>query len=160
MQKATFFIVGGLLIAGFSMAAALFYRLSQSAVPVFALSKTRPSMVEEIQGLHRLETAIFTVDKAPVSSGQVVAGVDFSLLISDQVQLLNGVLLISLPAPEIFFVSTDSMETDQRSILLTACENGILDQAAEGARKQVIALATGLGYSNIRVEMPPGECVL
>jgi hypothetical protein len=89
---------------------------------------------------------------------------------------------MNLPAPEILVSTIDNNQTkvyDRKvgfltkgnkdleaearqkaleSITQAACEGKILDQAGENAKKQMTVLLSGLGFTNVTVNIPQGTC--
>ncbi|HUS15977.1 MAG TPA: DUF4230 domain-containing protein, partial [Chloroflexia bacterium] len=88
-----------------------------------------PSVVQQIQGLSRLETARYTLDKVVtaessnggipftgdkilfVARGDVIAGVDLGKLRDSDVQVVSNTVTIRLPAAEIFSSRLDNAKS-------------------------------------------------
>jgi len=89
------------------------------------------TIIREVQGLSRLETASYSVEKVItaesgqgaleflfgdrlilVAHGQVIAGVDLSQLTEDDIVVgENGTVVMMLPAPEILVVNLDNQKS-------------------------------------------------
>ncbi|MBN1485482.1 MAG: DUF4230 domain-containing protein [Chloroflexia bacterium] len=153
-----------------------------------------PPALEQVRSLARLETTSYFLSTVVeverpasgwpwteqrlllVAHGQVVAGVDLSLLQEEQVQVVGGRVMVRLPEAEVFHVFLDedetyvydykkglfarydvSLESQARSKALeefrrTALENGILEEARRQAEWEVQRLLLMLGYE--QVEFP------
>jgi len=108
-----------------------------------------------------------------VAHGYVIAGVDLSRLESDQLQLEDGVLFVTLPEAEVFVATLDNdnsyvydretgilrksdqdLETTARQVAeqeieSAALEDGILDQAQQNAEVYLERLLNTLGYDEV-----------
>jgi hypothetical protein len=150
------------------------------------------TIIREVQSLARLETIQYSVEKVItaeinqgvfgplfgdrllfVAHGYVIAGVDLSQLESDQLQLEDGVLFVTLPEAEIFVATLDNdnsyvydretgilrksdqdLETSARHIAeqeieKAALEDGILAQAQQNAEVYLERLLNTLGYEQV-----------
>ena len=160
------------------------------------------AVVTEIQKLSRLETASYTIEKVIdagtqgnafqellfgdkillIANGQVIAGIDFSQVSADNIQINGSTIIFTSPPPSIFFTRLDNestrvydrstgllsrgetdLETTARAqaeivIRQAACDAGILDTAEENARKQLNSLFTALGFTAVTVNIPKGSC--
>ncbi|MBP9691038.1 DUF4230 domain-containing protein [Candidatus Woesebacteria bacterium] len=120
------------------------------------------SVITQIQKLHRLETAQFTIETIIeagakderfggilfgdklllIANGQVVAGVDFASVTEENITIDDSQLSISLPATEIFSVNLDSTKTrvyDRQQGLLSKADKDLENEArvaAEGKIRQ------------------------
>ncbi len=123
-----------------------------------------------------------------IASGDVVAGVDLSKLQASDVTISpdgNGVTVI-LPASEIFSarlnndrtkvydrdvrvvtqlfggqnpdLETEARREAERQILAAACENGIMQRAADDARRSMEQFLRLLEFDSITVVATPGPC--
>ncbi len=190
----TFFIV--IIIIGIFE----FYTLFSK--PKTEVNLSQSSVVLDMQSLNRLETASFTIEKIIeagtqgnvfqnilygdkillIAHAEIIAGIDFSKLKTEDVEIKNGVLSILLPAPEILVSTLDNTKTrvyDRRSGLLTngdkdlesearakaeqsirqsACEGGILVVASENATKQVTTIFQTAGFESVTVTTRTGVC--
>lgn len=161
--------------------------------PTLALEDLGPTVVQRIQALSRLETVSFHEQQVLeaekrwgrlprwlkgdrllfVAQGEVVAGVDLSVLRDEDVRLEGGRVYLRLPEPKVFAVRLDSrgsrvhsrstgwlndadpqLESDVRRraeelLLARAREAGILDQARDNARKAVGRLVAQLGVEDV-----------
>ena len=160
------------------------------------------AVVTEIQKLSRLETASYTIEKVIdagtqgnafqellfgdkillIANGQVIAGIDFSQVSADNIQINGSTIIFTSPPPSIVFTRLDNestrvydrstgllsrgetdLETTARAqaeivIRQAACDAGILDTAEENARKQLNSLFTALGFTAVTVNIPKGSC--
>jgi hypothetical protein len=150
------------------------------------------TIVHKINTLARLETIQYTLEKIItaevgqevfgklfgdqlllVAHGEVIAGVDLSQLLVEDVNLEDGLLRIKLPEAEIFVVRLDNqksyiydrqtgiftkgdkdLETQARQaaekeILETAIEDGILEQARINAEAYLLRFLNSLGFQAI-----------
>lgn len=116
-----------------------------------------------------------------VAHGDAVAGVDLEMLDEDAVKVSGQKVTVKLPAPILFWVRLNNSETtvydrstgifsrpdkdleaDARvaaegSIKTAACEAGILDRAGASAERQIKALLSALGFTEVTVEMATPE---
>lgn len=117
-----------------------------------------------------------------IANGQVVAGFDFSKVGDKDITVDGAKITANLPAPMILFTRLDNsktrvydrstgilskgerdLESEARaqaeiSIRQAACDGGILDAAEENGRKQMTALFASLGFQDITVNIPKGQC--
>lgn len=117
-----------------------------------------------------------------IAHGSVIAGFDLSKLNEQDIEINGEELKLQLPPPEILVTRLDSEQTrvyDRQQGLLTkgdpnlesearkeaekvirdaACNGGILDEASENARNQLITLFNGLGFTSVEIEIPEGKC--
>lgn len=117
-----------------------------------------------------------------IAHGQVVAGFDLSKLTENDITISNTVIEITLPQPEIFFVRLDSEQSrvyDRDQGLLTrgdkdlesaarleaentirqaACESGILTEATDSGRKQLVTILRSFGFEEVTINVPVGNC--
>lgn len=150
------------------------------------------TIIHEVRALARLETIQYTVEKvitAEVSSdvfaflnedrlllvahGAVIAGVDLSKLEPDDLWLEEGVLMIRLPAAEVFITALDNEKTyvferdtsilrqsdpnletlarqsAEQEIEKAAIEDGILDLARQNAESFLSSFLRSLGYPEV-----------
>lgn len=117
-----------------------------------------------------------------IAHGQVIAGFDLSQISEKDIEVEGSVLRIVLPKPQILVATLDNtqtkvydrqkgllnpgekdLETNARkaaedSIRQAACDGGILTQASDNARKQLTSLFTALGFIQISIDIPEGDC--
>ncbi len=154
------------------------------------------SVVERIQRLQRMETVVYNMDKIVsggrsnlilpdfltgdrmlmVVHGQVVAGIDFTLLRSSDVQISGKNLRVHLPNARVLLTRLDNsrtrvysrrtgllvpvdpnLETEIRQeaegeLLEEAVKGGILIKAHENARTTLTSLLLGLGFEKVEVD--------
>lgn len=129
-------------------------------------------------------TDVFFGDKILlIAHGEVVAGVDLGKLDGSRVTVGDdNSISVALPPSEVFMARLDNdktrvydrdrgllsrgdarLETKARqaaeaSILNAACEQGILERAANEARTQVESLLRLLEFSRVTVTAPAGTC--
>jgi len=150
------------------------------------------TIIREVQSLARLETIQYSVEKVItaevnqgvlgplfgdrllfVAHGYVIAGVDLSKLESNQLQLEDGVLFVTLPEAEVFVATLDNdnsyvydretgilrksaqdLETTARQVAeqeieSAALKDGILEQAQQNAEVYLERLFNTLGYDQV-----------
>ncbi len=153
------------------------------------------TIVHEVRSLARLETIQYSVEKVItaesgqgafgflfgdrllfVAHGTVIAGVDLEKLTPGDMRVEEGVLVISLPEPEVFIASlsnedsyiyerdtgiltrgnqlleTEARQAAEAEILNAALEDGILDQARVNAESYLLRLLLNLGYPDVIFE--------
>lgn len=117
-----------------------------------------------------------------IAHGQVVAGFDLSQLSEDSIIISDKNLTLTLPPPQILSSRLDNVQTrvydrrqgilnkgDQnlesearqaaeKSITEAACAGNILNEAADGGRKQLTTLFQALGFTTVLIEIPTGSC--
>ena len=171
---------------------ALSTQVSQLMNPTPTVIPDPVTIIREVQSLARLETIQYSVEKVItaeinqgvlgplfgdrllfVAHGYVIAGVDLSQLGSEQLQLEDGILFVSLPEAEIFVATLDNensyvydretgilrksdrdLETAARQIAeqeieRAALEDGILEQAQQNAEVYLERLLNTLGYQEV-----------
>lgn len=99
--------------------------------PSVRVDTSRPSVIQEIKELQRLETAQFTLEKIIeaktegnvfqevlygdkillIAHGKVIAGVDLSTLSEGDVTIEENKITLKLPAAEIFLTNLDESQT-------------------------------------------------
>ncbi len=99
------------------------------------------TLIRDIRSLARLETIQFTVEKVItaesnqgvwgklfgdklilVARGRVIAGIDLSKVGADDLELRDGILILSMPEPEVFVTALDNKKSyvyDRDTGLLT-----------------------------------------
>mgnify|MGYP000927955815 FL=1 len=150
------------------------------------------TIIHDVRALARLETIQYTVEKvitAEISSeafaflnedklllvahGAVIAGVDLSKLEPDDMWLEGGVLMIRLPAAEVFIATLDNEKTyvferdtsilrqsdpnletlarqsAEQEIEKAAIEDGILETARQNAESFLSSFLRSLGYPEV-----------
>jgi hypothetical protein len=117
-----------------------------------------------------------------IAHGDVIGGVDLSKVGPNDVKVEGTRLTVRLPAPEVLSTRLDNAETRvydrtqgifarsdkdlesdarraaEEAIRDAACKAGVLDAAAQNARKQLMALFTALGFVDVTLDVPPGSC--
>lgn len=117
-----------------------------------------------------------------IAHGQVIAGFDLSQISDSDIEVNGTSLSITLPKPQILVSTLDNTQTKvydrqkgllnpgekdlesrarqaaEESIRKAACDGGILTQASDNARKQLTSLFAALGFTQISVDIPQGEC--
>ncbi len=159
-----------------------------------------PDVVEKIQRLNRLETVTYSLDTVVESHesnpilpdvlagdrllmivhGQTIAGIDFSKLKPESVQLTEGrdgrSIKLTLPPSEIFLTAIDNaksrvyardtgvfvgadpnLETATRTraqgeLQQAALSDGILDAASRNARETTRAMLRELGFTHVELQ--------
>ena len=168
----------------------------------YRIDVNQTAVIKEMRELSKFETASFTIEKIIeagtnnnafgdflfgdqvllVAHGEVVAGLDLSMLKDDAIKIKDKEIRAELPAPEILYVRIDNHQTrvyDRKQGILTkgdkdlesearqaaeeeirkaACQANILDQASGNARKQLTALFNTLGFTKIILVIPEASC--
>jgi hypothetical protein len=134
-----------------------------------SIDESRPSVVDRIQRLQRLETVVYTMDKVVIGAkenpvfpdflagdrlllmvhGEVVAGIDFSNLNPGDVKVDGKRVRLHLPAAQVFRTRIDSAKTRvysrQTGFLVPTDPNLESQVRQEGERQlQEGALADGI----------------
>ena len=159
-----------------------------------------PDVVEKIQRLSRLETVVYSLDtvienkeSSPlfpdalagdrllmIVHGQTIAGIDFSKLKPEGVQITEGhgsrSIRLTMPSSEVFLTTIDNARTRvyarntglfvaadpnletvtrtkaQGELQQAALNDGVLDAASKNARETVRAMLEGLGFSHVELQ--------
>jgi len=185
--------VGWLLLSRNSGRALLSHLFSAVTGRTVSIDVSQPTVVDRIQRLQRLETVVYTVDKLVGGAkenpllpdflagdrllmmvhGEVVAGIDFSNLKTNDVTVEGKQVHLHLPAAQVFstrldsaktrvysrqtglLVSTDpDLETQvrqeaERQMQQAALADGILRTAQRNAASTITSLLQGLGFEKI-----------
>ena len=150
------------------------------------------TIIHQVRALARLETIQYTVEKVItaeigsgafeflnkdrlllVAHGTVIAGVDLEKLTPEDLRLDGSVLMVRLPAAEIFIATLDNdksyiferetsilrqsdpnletlaRQSAEQEIKKAAIEDGILDIAQQNAESYLIRFFMALGYSDV-----------
>jgi len=133
-----------------------------------SIDTTRPTVVDRIQRLSRLETVVYTMDKIVSGSkenailpdflagdrllmlvhGEVVAGIDFATLKPDDVQISGREIHIHLPAAQVFSTRLDSDKTrvySRQTGLLVPTDPNLETQVRQESERQIEQAALGGG---------------
>jgi len=154
------------------------------------------SVIERIQRLQRMETVVFNMDKIVTGEkdnpilpdflagdrllmivhGQVVAGIDFSRLKSEDIKIHDKEVRIHLPNPQILMTRLDNSRTKVYSrstgllvrvdpnlesqvrqeaegeLLQEAAQGGIIANARDNARATMTTLLLGMGFEKVEVD--------
>lgn len=125
---------------------------------------TREGVLTQIQNLNRLESTAFHIDTIVktekkgnwyalwqdaqtglfMAQGRVIAGLDLNKLTADNVNVVDGKVIISLPPVEILDVNLDSIEVydiKTGSLGLHPVDKSVFAAVQEQAKKQVLASA-------------------
>jgi Protein of unknown function (DUF4230) len=161
-----------------------------------SIDVSQPTVVDRIQRLQRLETVVYTMDKLVTGAkenpifpdflagdrllmmvhGEVVAGIDFSMLKPGDVRVDGRQVRLHLPASQVFSVRLDSAKTRvysrqtgllvptdpnletqvrqeaERQLQEAALADGILRTAQQNASSTITSLLQALGFENIEFE--------
>ncbi|MGI4831771.1 MAG: DUF4230 domain-containing protein [Janthinobacterium lividum] len=157
-------------------------------------------VVEKVQKLSRLETVVYSLDTVVESResspllpdalagdtllmivhGQTIAGIDFSKLKPESVQITEAgksrSIRLTLPSSEVFLTTIDNAKTRvyarntglfvaadpnletvtrtkaQGELQQAALKDGVLDAASKNARETVRAMLEGLGFSKVDLQ--------
>jgi len=185
--------VGWLMLSRNSGRSLLSHLFSAVTGRTVSIDVSQPTVVDRIQRLQRLETVVYTVDKLVSGAkenpllpdflagdrllmmvhGEVVAGIDFSNLKTNDVTVEGKQVHLHLPAAQVFstrldsaktrvysrqtglLVSTDpDLETQvrqeaERQMEQAALSDGILRTAQQNAASTITSLLQGLGFEKI-----------
>src|ERR1700689_4832384 len=161
--------IGWLMLSRNSGRALLSHMWSAVTGRTLTIDVSQPTVVDRIQRLQRLETAIYTMDKIvggakgkPVlpkflagdrvlmlGHGEVVAGIDFSNLKPGDVRVEGKQVWLRLPAPQIFSTRIDSAKTkvySRQTGLLVSTDPDLETQVRQEAERQLqeAAMADGI----------------
>jgi hypothetical protein len=163
--------------------------------PTVTIDTSRPSVVEQVRALSKLETVHYQMEKVIsgnsegplpdfltsdrillVAHGEVVGGVDFSKINSEEIEVEDGSVTITLPEPEVLYSKLDNSRTyvydrqtglfskpdpnlesqlraeAEEQIVQAAIEDGILLKASDNAQETLRTLLEGLGYDEVQFE--------
>ncbi len=159
---ATLVLVGliVILVALFFSSLNPYNPLNYFGKPTTKVDTSQTAVVRQIQGLNRLETASYTIDKIIeagtdgtvfqdllygdrillVAHGTVVAGTDLSRISTDAVQASGETLSVTLPSTEIFSVTLDEQQTkvfDRQMGLLSKGDKDLESQARAAATDSI-----------------------
>jgi len=154
------FIALLILVGGYYIVSSLTNPLAK---PDIAVDTTRPSVIQEIKELQRLETAQFTIEKIIeaktegnvfqevlygdkillIAHGKVIAGVDLSTLSDTDVILSEQKVTLKLPPAEIFLTNLDESQTKvyDRTLGLLSKGNKDLETTARQQASETIKKA-------------------
>lgn len=185
--------IGWLLLSRSSGRSMLSHLLSAATGRTVSIDVSQPAVVDKIQRLQRLETVVYTVDKLVTGAkenpllpdfltgdrllmmvhGEVVAGIDFSNLKTDDVRVDGKHVHLHLPAAQVFSTRLDSAKTRvysrqtgllvptdpnletqvrqeaERQMQQAALADGILQMAQQNAQSTLRSLLQGLGFEKI-----------
>ena len=132
---------------------------------------------------NKLKEILFGDKLLLIAQGEVIAGFDLSQMGDNDIVVDDTKLTINLPKPQILFTRLNNEQTRvydretgifskgdkdleakareqaELSIRAAACEGNILNQASENARKQLGALFSGLGFTEVTIAIPEASCV-
>lgn len=162
-----------LIAAALAAAAGLYYYGKQTAAetPQEHRILTRESVLQQIKTLNRLESTAFYIDTIIrtekkgnwyalwqdsqkglfVVRGKVLAGLDLDKLTAEQVNVVDGKIIISLPAAEILSVELEDIEVydiKTGSFGLHPADNSVFKEVQQQARGQILASACKAGILN------------
>ncbi len=158
------------------------------------------TIINEVRSLARLETIQYSVEKVItaevgqtdlkflfgdrllfVAHGTVIAGVDLSKMMVEDLALEDGMLYVDLPEAEVFIATLDNersyvydrdtgllkradanletlaRQTAEAEILQGALEDGILEKAQVNAEHYLERLFNSLGYQRVVFRALPSE---
>jgi hypothetical protein len=149
------FVAGFALAFAFAVTAwAIFWRSGRH------IDLSRPTVVQHVQQLQRLETVVFSMEKIVSGSqesrylpqllagdrillivyGEVTAGVDLAHLDPESLQIANGSVEIVMPAPDIFATRIDNAKTrvyTRETGLFTSPDPNLESEVRREAERQV-----------------------
>jgi len=185
--------LGWLLLSQNAGRAVLSHLLSAVTGRTVSIDVSQPTVVDRIQRLQRLETVVYTMDKLVTGAkenpllpdfltgdrlllmvhGEVVAGIDFSNLKTEDVRMDGKRIHLHLPAAQVFSTRLDSAKTRvysrqtgllvptdpnletqvrqeaERELQEAALADGILRTAQQNAASTISSLLQGLGFDKI-----------
>ena len=131
--------------------------------PTVTIDTTRPSVVERVRALSRLETVHYQMEKVIsgnsagplpdfltsdrillVAHGEVVGGVDFNKLASRDIEVDGGSVTITLPKPEVLYSKLDNNRTyvyDRQTGLFSKPDPNLESQLRAEAEEQIVQAA-------------------
>src|SRR5580693_6125202 len=133
-----------------------------------SIDVSQPTVVNRIQGLQRLETVVYTMDKVVSGAkenpifpdflagdrllllvhGEVVAGIDFSSLKPGNVKVEGKQIHLYLPAAQVFDTRLDSARTrvySRQTGLLVPTDPNLESQVRQEAERQLLEAALSDG---------------
>lgn len=171
---------------------ALQTQVSQLMNPTPTIIPDPVTYINEVRALARLETIQYSVEKVItaeqnqgtfdflfgdrmlfVAHGIVIAGIDMEKIGPEDMQLVNGVLTVRLPAAEVFVATIDNQKSyvytretgilakqtvdletlarqaAEQEIRNAAIEDGILEQAERNAEAFLLKFFNALGYQSV-----------
>ncbi len=154
-------------IAGVFIVGLLLWR-SPLGMPNIFTDTSRASVVKEIQGLNRLETASYTVEKIVeagqegnvfqdllygdrlllIAHGKVTAGIDLSQITEEDISVNGDKLIVHTPAPMIFSSSLDNSQTsvyDRSQGILSSGNKDLESEARRAAERSIWQAACDAG---------------
>ena len=186
-------LIGWLMLSQHAGRTALSRMFSAVTGRTRTIDVSQPTVVDRIQRLQRLETVIYTMDKVVTGAkenpllpdfltgdrllmlvhGEVVAGIDFSNLKPDDVEVNGKQVRLHLPAAQVFTTRLDSAKTRvysrqtgllvssdpnletqvrqeaERQLQEAALADGILHTAQQNATATISSLLQGLGFEKV-----------
>jgi len=161
--------IGWLLLSQNSGRSLLSYLFSAVTGRTLSIDVSRPTVVDRIQRLQRLETVVYTMDKLVTGAkenpllpdfltggrllmmvhGEVIAGIDFSNLKPDDVKVDGKQIHLHLPAAQVFSTRLDSAKTrvySRQTGLLVPTDPNLETQVRQEAERELqeSALADGI----------------
>lgn len=131
--------------------------------PTVTIDTSRPSVVEQVKALSKLETVHYQVEKvitgastgplpAPltgdkillVAHGEVVGGIDLDKLNAEDVVEAGSAVTLSLPAPEILYSKLDNDKTyvyDRQTGIFSKPDPNLESQMRSAAEKAIVQSA-------------------
>ncbi len=141
----------------------------------FSFNTSKTTVIKQIRGLNKLETASFTIEKVIdggtsgnqfqqllfgdrillIAHGEVIAGVDLSKLKNSDVIVEGNTVKLILPKPEILVTRLDNDQTrvyDRSTGLLNRGDKDLESKARETAEQQIKGAACTGNILNIAAE--------
>ena len=161
--------IGWLMLSRNSGRTLLRHAWSAVTGSTLSIDVSQPAVVNRIQRLQRLETVVYTMDKLVTGAkenpifpdflagdrlllmahGEVVAGIDFSTMKSEDVRVDGRHIHLHLPAAQVFRTRIDSAKTrvySRQTGLLVPTDPNLETQVRQEAERQMqeAALADGI----------------
>jgi hypothetical protein len=160
--------LGWLMVSRTSGRAFLNHMWSAATGRTLSIDVSRPTVVDRIQRLQRLETVVYTMDKLVTGAkenpifpdflagdrlllmvhGEVVAGIDFSSLKLGDVRVDGKQIHLRLPESQVFRTRIDSAKTrvySRQTGLLVPTDPNLETQVRQEAERQLQAAALADG---------------
>jgi Protein of unknown function (DUF4230) len=151
-------------LSGFGKITGFIPSLGFLGTPTVTIDTSRPSVVERVQAMSKLETVHYQIEKvisgkssgplpAPlmgdkillVAHGDVAAGIDLSKVRPQDVDEVGTAVTLTLPAPEILFSKLDNSKTyvyDRQTGIFSKPDPNLESQIRASAEEQIVQAAT------------------
>ena len=132
--------------------------------PTVTIDTSRPSVIEQVRALGRLETVHYQMEKVVsgkstgplpdlltsdkillVAHGEVVAGVDLTQMSASDVRVSGSTVTMKLPEPQILYSKLDNDKTyvyDRQTGIFSKPDPRLESQVRAAAEQQIVQAAT------------------